>query len=72
MFETDTVVEIDLASNGIVAEYGAFPGGYAFPDPATAFDHQHMPAFTALGTLMTQTDSPIESGAVGAGVRDRR
>lgn len=61
-FETHTVAEIDLATGALVAEYGQYPGGFDFEPKEAMLQHQHNPAFTAGGTLLTQTDSPSIKG----------
>jgi hypothetical protein len=57
MFQTSTVVELDL--DGLMLnEFGEYPGGYSFDPPGSAFELQHFPGWTADGTLMASTHSP--------------
>lgn len=58
MFQTSTVVEVDLATGALVRVFGAYPGAYAFDPPPTAFELQHNPNFTASGNLIVSTHSP--------------
>jgi hypothetical protein len=58
MFDTSTIVEIDLASGELVREYGDYPGGYTIDPSSSRFDYQHFPNFSAEGTLMVSTHSP--------------
>lgn len=55
MFETNTVVELDLTTGELLREFGDYPGGYTFDPPEAAFDLQHYPNWTADGTLMVST-----------------
>jgi hypothetical protein len=56
MFQTSTVVELDM-SGVMLNEYGEYPGGYAFDPPASGFELQHFPGFTADGTFIASTHS---------------
>jgi hypothetical protein len=56
MFQTSTVVELDLEGR-VLAEYGEYPGGHWFVPPSSAFELQHFPNFTADGTLIASTHS---------------
>ncbi|MBX2803733.1 MAG: arylsulfotransferase family protein [Myxococcales bacterium] len=62
MFETNTVVEIDLDEGTILRELGQYPGGYTTLPATAQLDHQHLPTWTPEGTLFTQTDSPSKPG----------
>lgn len=64
MFETSTVVEVDLDSGELLRHFGQVTGGYAFDPTQTAFDLQHYPNWTAAGTLLVSTHQP--------GVRNRQ
>lgn len=60
MFQTSTVVELDLTGR-IVAEYGSYPGGHDFVPAAAGFELQHFPNFTPDGTLIASTHSLDET-----------
>lgn len=55
MFQTSTVVEVDLATGEPLREFGQFPGGTSFEPPEAMFDLQHNPNWTADGTLLVST-----------------
>ncbi|MEQ1564272.1 MAG: hypothetical protein ABMA64_01450 [Myxococcota bacterium] len=52
MFAVSTVAEIDLGTGAVVNEFGEYPGGHLFSPLDSAFDLQHMPNWTADGTLI--------------------
>lgn len=64
MFETSTVVEVDLDSGELLHHFGQVPGSYAFDPDQTVFELQHYPNWTAAGTLLVSTHQP--------GVRNRQ
>jgi hypothetical protein len=55
MFETSTVVELDLASGERVRQFGQLPDGWTFDPPEANFDLQHYPNITPGGTLIVST-----------------
>lgn len=64
MFETSTVVEVDLDSGELLRHFGQIPDGYAFDPGNTTFDLQHYPNWTASGSLLVSTHQ--------VGVRNRQ
>lgn len=66
-FETDTVFEVDVATGGVVGQYGAITVGdpYTFDPPEAAFAYQHWPHWTPEGTLMVSTHVPCDGGGCG-------
>lgn len=62
MFQTSTVVELDLATGELLREFGEFPGGYGFDPPTSRLDLQHYPNWTPDGTLIVSTHVPREYG----------
>jgi hypothetical protein len=64
MFETSTVVEVDLESGELLRHFGQLADGYAFDPSSTTFDLQHYPNWTASGSLLVSTHQ--------LGVRDRQ
>jgi len=56
MFKTSTVVELGLDGT-FLAEYGRYPQGYSFDPPASGFERQHFPVFTASDQLLVSTQS---------------
>lgn len=55
MFETSTVVEVDLETGDLRSQWGQLPDGWSFDPPDTNFDLQHYPNWTSAGTLMVST-----------------
>ncbi len=62
MFETSTVIGIDLASGRLVWELGEYPGGLAFDPDTVRLELQHYPNWTPDGTLLLTTHVPGERG----------
>lgn len=57
MFETDTVVEVDLATGEVLRVMGQHPDSYSFDPPSSVFTLQHFPNWSADGRLMVSTHS---------------
>ena len=55
MFETSTVVEIDLDSGEMVRQLGQIPDGWTFDPEESTFELQHYPNWTPDGTLLVST-----------------
>jgi hypothetical protein len=55
MFQTSTVVELDLKTGEVLRQLGALPGSYTFSPPDAGFNLQHFPNYTADGTLIVST-----------------
>jgi hypothetical protein len=62
MFETSTVVEIDLGTRELVNEFGQYPGGAIFDPPSANLDLQHNPNWSADGTFVVSTHVPSQFG----------
>ena len=60
MFETSTVVEIDLATGERVRHFGQIPGGWTVEPAEANFELQHYPNYTADGTLVLTTHVPTQ------------
>jgi hypothetical protein len=58
MFETSTVVEIDLESGELLRQMGQLPDGWSFDPEESTFELQHYPNWTPEGTLLVSTHSP--------------
>lgn len=62
MFETSTVVELDLFTGSVERQFGQLPGGWAIDPPSSSFDLQHYPNYTPQGTLLVSTHVPGQPG----------
>ncbi|MDP2315673.1 MAG: hypothetical protein Q8P41_22435 [Pseudomonadota bacterium] len=62
MFQTSTVVGIDLATGTLLWELGEYPGGLAFEPSTIRLELQHYPNWTPDGTLLLTTHVPDEPG----------
>jgi hypothetical protein len=60
MFQTSTVVGLDLDSGAMAWELGEYPGGYAFSPADIRLELQHYATFTDAGTLLLTTHVPGE------------
>lgn len=58
MFESDTVVEVDVTTGAVLKVMGDHPDSYAFDPPTAAFELQHSPNWSADGNLVVSTHSP--------------
>jgi hypothetical protein len=61
MFETSTVVALDLDSGAMVWELGDYPGGLVFDPPEASLELQHYPNPTPDGTILLTTHSSTAS-----------
>lgn len=75
MFQTSTVVGIDLGTGEMLWELGEYPGGLSFDPDGIRLELQHYPNWTPDGTLLLTTHVPGEPGVqtvreldMGAGV----
>ena len=55
MFETSTVVELDLETGALLHHWGQLDDSWTFSPQEATFDLQHYPNWTAEGTLMVST-----------------
>jgi len=55
MFDTSTIVEIDLDSGEMLRQFGQVEGSYVFDPDDSVFDLQHYPNWTPDGTLLLST-----------------
>ncbi len=62
MFETSTVVEIDMSSGEVVRQFGQLPGSWGFDPPDAGMALQHFPNYTEDGTLILSTHVPQAGG----------
>lgn len=66
MFETSTVVEIDMSSGEVVRQFGQLPGSWDFDPPDAGMELQHFPNYTEDGTLIISTHALRTGGGAGA------
>jgi|GEM_PF-2810622 len=62
MFQTSTVVQIDLDSGEMIRQMGQVPDGWSFDPPESVFTLQHYPNWTADGTIIASTHVQGTSG----------
>lgn len=55
MFQTSTVVELDIETGERLRHFGQIADGYAFDPSTSVFDLQHYPNWTPGGTLLAST-----------------
>jgi Arylsulfotransferase (ASST) len=61
MWNSDAVVEVDIKTGTVLAEWGQVEGAWAFDPPDATFEKQHWPNYTSDGTLMISTHTADES-----------
>ena len=55
MFETSTVIELDLDTMEVIRQFGAMDGSWEFSPADAGFNLQHFPSYTDDGTLIVST-----------------
>ena len=62
MFETSTVIELDLETGEVVRQFGALEGSWDFSPAEAGFNLQHFPSYTDAGTLIVSTHGASSPG----------
>lgn len=62
MFESGTVVEVDLTTGDVLRQWGNLEGSWAVDPSESLFEWQHYPTFTPEGTLLLSTHVPGQPG----------